>query len=259
MEYTRIVGSDDGGVPFSPEEYEKYKKQVLPMRMQNRIFVSWTNSKGMDCVLIGPETMCFCRHRFKQHQSDFKEISSARPLLLPCKDCPCSSFTYVPKNGSQSIRCGCKHLSDEHHFNKPFNCLKTGCKCSSFKSSFTCNCGEPCYSHQTLAETKKEREDRGHPVGHDTMYQAMGGLTGFSSLADGYMRLDPSGIGKPSDDKLNLPITHDDHPFLRQYEHTQLNSSESGQSKSQGRQPGESELDYYERRYKEKQKSGRFK
>ncbi len=44
------------------------------------------------------------------------------------------------------------------------------------------DCGEPCYSHQTLAETKKEREDRGHPVGHDTMYQAMGGLTGFRWL-----------------------------------------------------------------------------
>ena len=26
-----IVGDDDGGALFSPEEYENYKKQVLPM------------------------------------------------------------------------------------------------------------------------------------------------------------------------------------------------------------------------------------
>ena len=33
----------------------------------------------------------------------------------------------------------------------------------------------------------------GKPVGKDVPYAAMGGLTGFSSLAPGYMRLDPSG------------------------------------------------------------------
>lgn len=31
FEYNKIVGNDDGGVPFSPEEYEKYKREVLPM------------------------------------------------------------------------------------------------------------------------------------------------------------------------------------------------------------------------------------
>ena len=45
-------------------------------------------------------------------------------------------------------------------------------------------------------ETADEREARGHPVGQATPYAAMGGLTGFSSLAEGYMRLDPSGMGK---------------------------------------------------------------
>ena len=33
----------------------------------------------------------------------------------------------------------------------------------------------------------------GKPVGQDVPYAAMGGLTGFSSLAPGYMRFDPSG------------------------------------------------------------------
>ena len=55
-------------------------------------------------------------------------------------------------------------------------------------------------------ETKEERLARGKPVGKDVPYKAMGGLTGFSSLADGYMRLDTSGIGPPPAEVLDRPI-----------------------------------------------------
>lgn len=68
--------------------------------------------------------------------------------------------------------------------------------CPGFKSSYTCGCGLAYNQHEMVVETKAEREARGHPVGMDTPYQAMGGVTGFSSLAEGYMRLDPSGRGK---------------------------------------------------------------
>lgn len=47
---------------------------------------------------------------------------------------------------------------------------------------------------------------RGHPVGQDVPYAAMGGITGFSSLMDGYMRLDDSGIGPPALHILEQPI-----------------------------------------------------
>lgn len=47
-----------------------------------------------------------------------------------------------------------------------------------------------------MVETRQERLAQGKPVGRDVPYAAMGGLTGFSSLAEGYMRLDDSGIGK---------------------------------------------------------------
>ena len=57
-----------------------------------------------------------------------------------------------------------------------------------------------------IVETKEERAARGHPIGNAVPYQAMGGLTGFSSLADGYMRLDDSGIGPPSREFLEKPI-----------------------------------------------------
>lgn len=46
-----------------------------------------------------------------------------------------------------------------------------------------------------IVETADEREARGHPLGEATPYAAMGGITGFSSMAEGYMRLDPSGRG----------------------------------------------------------------
>ena len=68
------------------------------------------------------------------------------------------------------------------------------CQCSGFTSSYTCGCGEPYYKHEMLVETKDERLARGHPIGQDVPYQAMGGLTGFSSLMDGYLRLDPGQV-----------------------------------------------------------------
>ena len=55
-----------------------------------------------------------------------------------------------------------------------------------------------------IVETKKERIARGHPVGQDVPYKAMGGLTGFSSLMEGYQRLDESGIGRTSGRQSNV-------------------------------------------------------
>lgn len=45
-------------------------------------------------------------------------------------------------------------------------------------------------------ETKLEREARGRPTGRDVPYAAMGGLTGFSSLLDGYLTLEASSSGE---------------------------------------------------------------
>lgn len=56
----------------------------------------------------------------------------------------------------------------------------------------------PVRDHRLVVETVADREARGHPVGQATPYVAMGGITGFSSLAEGYMRLDPSGRGQLS-------------------------------------------------------------
>ncbi|XP_041366473.1 protein FAM221A-like [Gigantopelta aegis] len=273
LEYKRIVGEDDGGVMFTPEEYEDYKKKVLPMRIKNRLFTSWSGPSGIDCKQIGPETLCFCKHRYKQHKTDFHVIPEERPIRLPCraKGCRCSTYLYVPMNGGQPIRCTCKHPSDDHKEAAPFVCKKGGCtKCVGFKSPFTCGCGSPVHQHQMIVETADEREARGHPVGQATPYAAMGGLTGFSSLAEGYMRLDPSGIGAPDEEFLSQEITANDNPFLR----ANVQAIKAHKMAKQGitgpnaevfeditervstmKRPGETDMDFYERRYQERLKA----
>ncbi|XP_073437520.1 protein FAM221A isoform X1 [Dendrobates tinctorius] len=252
----RIVGEDDGGKIFTPEEYEAYKKTVLPMRAQNRLFVSWRSPTGIDCKLVGPETLCFCTHRYKQHKTDFKELPKDRPILLPCKvsKCPCKSYHYVPLNGSQPIRCRCKHFADDHCVTGSYNCTKCS-NCSGFHSSFTCGCSQPAYAHDTVVETKEERQALGKPVGHDVPYAAMGGLTGFSSLAEGYMRLDESGIGAPSKSFLEAPDDGGSHPFLRAYGPPSSNVKELPEGNNQAsslKTSEEQDMAYFERRYQER-------
>lgn len=276
LEYRRIVGDDDGGRLFTPEEYEEYKKRVLPMRLKNRIYTAWTvPSSGMDCKLIGPETPCFCGHRYKQHKTDFAELPTTRPIELPCSagGCPCPSYQYVPTGaGSQPVRCKCKHEVSQHSPKRGHVCGACGA-CSGFRSSYTCPCGRYAYEHEMVAETKAEREARGMPVGRDTPYAAMGGLTGFSSLMDGYARLDPSGAGAPSAAELSEPVSAFDHPFLRANlpaiaAHRRGQAAIAGSSSQDAadlaanmaamRLPGESEMDYYERRYQERLRQERL-
>ena len=42
--FYRIVGDDDGGKIFTPEEYEEYKKRVLPMVRINECEVLLSDS-----------------------------------------------------------------------------------------------------------------------------------------------------------------------------------------------------------------------
>ncbi|CAF2062629.1 unnamed protein product [Rotaria magnacalcarata] len=210
----------------------------------------------MDCILIGPQHKCLCRHKFAEHKTDFAQIPTERPILISCRQqgCRCVSFEYVANaSGTSDPNCRCKHSLDNHATKPPYKCQKN-CNCTGFSAPFTCTCGESANKHITLVETKEEREERGHPTGYATPYQAMGGLTGFSSLAEGYLRLDPSGRGRPDDDFLNQPITAMDHPILRVHASHEPDSAEA---QSQLRRTGESEMDYYERRYQERQRLSR--
>uniref|UniRef100_A0A5K3EJL1 Protein FAM221A n=2 Tax=Mesocestoides corti TaxID=53468 RepID=A0A5K3EJL1_MESCO len=218
MLYHRIVGDDDNGRTFTPAEYEAYKKRVIPMRLKNRIYMSWVNPNGVDCVLTGPETQCFCTHRYRQHKTDFAAIPVERPIPQPCSKCKCKCYHLMPKAVGGICRCHCKHEATEHKVVPPFLCTRQNCKCTGFKTSVTCDCGFPAYKHTDVSETAEERQARGHPIGHPCVFQAMGGLTGFSSLLPGMARMDASGgplANALSPSELDAPITERDHPFLR--------------------------------------------
>lgn len=82
--FWRIVGDDDGGTLFTPEQYEAYKKKMVPLRLRNRLYVSYGVPGGRDCKVVGPDTPCFCTHRFC---ITHKAISS------PCR--PTHSLMYI--------------------------------------------------------------------------------------------------------------------------------------------------------------------
>lgn len=78
-------------------------------------------------VKFRPRTNNLESFRYKQHKTDFEVIPTDRPILLPCKQkgCKCVSYHYVPMNGSQPIRCTCKHTSEEHFEFEPFICKRS--------------------------------------------------------------------------------------------------------------------------------------
>ncbi len=52
-----------------PEELQNMDIGQLPVseKSKNRLYLSWNNAKGTECKMIGPETKCFCNHKFKDH------------------------------------------------------------------------------------------------------------------------------------------------------------------------------------------------
>ncbi|KAG7457483.1 hypothetical protein MATL_G00227590 [Megalops atlanticus] len=256
----RIVGEDDGGKLFTPEEYEEYKRRILPQRLRNRLYVSFGVPGGIDCKLVGPETPCFCSHRYKQHQTDFEELPSERPLELPCRvrGCRCVSYQYVNLCGSRPVRCRCKHSAHDHSEAPGHLCRKCS-GCTGFRSPYTCGCGQPSHAHETLVETRQEREARGRPVGRDVPYAAMGGLTGFSSLADGYLRLDHSGTGVPPALEAGGPMPAPAHTLEEAHSpRTQTPDEDSLTNRLAAlRTREEEDMAYFERRYQERMKMER--
>ncbi len=154
--------------------------------MHNNLLYYRSNVTGKDCRSIGPASTCFCGHRFKQHATD-----NVKDKNLHCKErgCKCTLFDYVPVSGAGDLRCmRCKHSFKEHdEYSK--TCKRPRCKgCPGFHSSFSCGCSEQWSQHYTVIETRAEREAAGRTVSNlgfgGDMYQALGGVTDYSSLMD---------------------------------------------------------------------------
>jgi hypothetical protein len=198
IDYRNIVGDDDGGKMMSEKEFEAYKKKVAEAR-KNHLYVYWENKKGYDCKAIGPESQCFCGHRFKGH--DFDAVKTKK---VKCKTpkCKCAIFDYVPVYGSNDVKCLCKH---SHTLHDPFkrNCSK--CQCTSFTSKFTCNCTMGYDDHQTTIETREERSGRGKTVDpawmSNNLTAGIGGLNSFGSMVNDVYQLEYNALLNDPDQK----------------------------------------------------------
>ena len=175
LDYYNIVGDDDGGQMMSEAEFEAYKKKVAYARA-NHLYVFYVNSKGLECKSIGPSSLCFCKHRFRNHNFD-----NIKTKKLNCKNCKCQMFNYIPVHGSLDIKCSCHHSYEDHDPNTK-KCLK-GCKCVKFSSNYTCDCRQPYDMHHTQIETREERMKKGKTVDSgDCMVAGAGGLTSFGGM-----------------------------------------------------------------------------
>lgn len=70
------------------------------------------------------KVIIFACFRYKQHKTDYEVIPKDRPICVPCRvsHCQCQSYHYVPLNGTQPIRCRCKHFADQHSAAPGFSC-----------------------------------------------------------------------------------------------------------------------------------------
>ena len=175
LDYYAIVGDDDGGKMMTDAKFEAYKKKVASARA-NHLYVFYVNNKGEECKAIGPSSMCFCKHRYRNH--NFDNVTNKK---VNCKNCKCKLFNYIPVHGSMDIKCNCHH-SYEDHDPVSKKCLK--CKsCTKFSSNYTCDCGIPYDKHITLIETRKERMEKGKTVDDgNNLVAGIGGLNSFNSI-----------------------------------------------------------------------------
>mmetsp|Transcript_921 Transcript_921/g.1650 ORF Transcript_921/g.1650 Transcript_921/m.1650 type:complete len:251 (+) Transcript_921:12-764(+) len=192
LEYQNIVGNADNGKIMNEREFEEFKTQVREAR-KNRLYVHYRNQEGTDCKTIGPASQCFCGHRYKEHFFDNVETREVycKANGKAGRKCRCKMFEYIPIFGSQDLKCLCKHSCTDHDPNGVRKCQRAGCSCIAFNSKHSCNCGLSIMQHETIFESREERQADGRQVDpkwmqDQNMVGGMGGLTAdFQALADG--------------------------------------------------------------------------
>lgn len=193
LEYRQLVGDTDGGRLLPEAEYEALRERAAdPSR---RVWAHWVeNSSGLECKAMGPSSKCFCGHLYREHSWD--EYPETQRLSCKMRGCSCAEFHYVPVKGSGDLRCsGCRQSYLDHD-PRTRKCKKAG-KSSVFMSSWSCACRRTYDEHSTIVQTNAEREASGKLTNAPWMEAAtrsglptahMGGIGGFTSLADGVDR-----------------------------------------------------------------------
>eukprot|EP00930_Biecheleria_cincta_P103206 TRINITY_DN95150_c0_g1_i1.p1 TRINITY_DN95150_c0_g1~~TRINITY_DN95150_c0_g1_i1.p1 ORF type:complete len:409 (-),score=62.13 TRINITY_DN95150_c0_g1_i1:415-1641(-) len=193
FEYRQLVGDSDDGKLLGEKEYEALREKAAdPSR---RLWVYWVeSSSGLECKAVGPASMCFCGHRYKEHA--WAEYPETNKLGCKMRGCACSAFTYVPVKGSGDLKCSACRQSFLDHDPRTKKCKKAG-KGTTFASSYSCSCNSTYDQHHTTVQTNAERRASGKATGTPWMEAAvgaglptahMGGIGGFAFLADGIDR-----------------------------------------------------------------------
>ncbi|KEP65341.1 UNVERIFIED_CONTAM: hypothetical protein HHA_286430 [Hammondia hammondi] len=213
LEYRNIVGDTDNGVLLSRQEYDAVRERAAAAS-KNPLRVIWRNTvSGLDCRNVGPASSCLCGHRLRDHDWMATETKAVKCRMQGCK---CPLFEFIPVNGSQDIKCRCKHSCTEHDvlsrkcmrctfrrktpaFSTKQKAIKTktpsSTLCTGFLPSYTCSCGSAYAAHETVFETASEGRERGErDVGGATSanggsFAFMGGISDFTSLLDGMDRM----------------------------------------------------------------------
>eukprot|EP00388_Colpodella_angusta_P002989 GDKJ01010649.1.p1 GENE.GDKJ01010649.1~~GDKJ01010649.1.p1 ORF type:complete len:451 (+),score=49.19 GDKJ01010649.1:36-1388(+) len=214
LEYRNLVGETDGGRMLSEAEFERLKMKAAKAK-QNELHVYFRNSDGLDCRAVGPQSQCFCGHKYRDHDwfdTEGKQVHCRVP------GCKCGLFEHVPVMGQQDIKCNvCKHSFLEHNCNTRKCQSSCRLQCKTFIAAYRCACGQNYENHNTVFETKKERLVAGLPVANTGSSLApSGGITSMLDLVDGvdkeelhsHLSLPPSMRHKLSlQDAGNLAIT----------------------------------------------------
>merc|ERR1719326_2670162 len=100
VEYNRLVGEADGGKLLPEREYAALRAKA---HAAERLFVTWRNPDGLECVTVGPDSRCKCGHSYKAH------ARFDGPGAVHCRvpGCRCECFDYLYGHGSQWPKCAC--------------------------------------------------------------------------------------------------------------------------------------------------------
>lgn len=80
---------------MNEKEFEEFKGNIREAR-KNRLYCYWRNMEtGMDCKAMGPQSQCFCGHRYKEH---FVDNIGTRQIYCRATgaNCKCKMFDYIP-------------------------------------------------------------------------------------------------------------------------------------------------------------------
>eukprot|EP00435_Cladocopium_sp_Y103_P022657 s1199_g5.t1 len=185
--YRQLVGDSDGGRLLDEREYEALREKAADP--ERRLWVYWVEAdSGLECKAIGPASTCFCGHRYREHTwADYPETRTGKNMRL---------------NGSGDLKCSSCRQSFLDHDKRTRKCQRGK---GTFTSSYSCSCNSSYDRHCTVVQTQQEREASGKATGTPWMQAAeawtgtlkagaglptahMGGVGGFTSLADGIDR-----------------------------------------------------------------------